>query len=82
MLRSKRTVLILLALVLTGLAFASSFTPTASACYPYGVYKYYSSSSYINQVGTMTVSCTCKITVTGTKTSYVKYTAYNCSEPL
>ena len=82
MMNSKRTVLVLLALLLTGLAVASSFAPTADACYPAGVYKYYSSSTYAVQVGTMTVTCACKITVTGTKTGYVRFTAYNCSEPL
>jgi hypothetical protein len=75
---SKRTLLVLLALVLTVLAMTASFVPEASACYPAGVYRYYSSSSYTNQVGTMTVTCACKITVTGTKTGYVRFSAYTC----
>ena len=75
----KRAALVLLALLLTGFAVASSFVPTADACYPPGYYRYYSSSSYTYQVGTMNVTCACKITVTGTKTSYVRFSAYDCS---
>lgn len=77
---NKRTLLVLLALVLTVLAVTSSFVPNASACYPAGIYRYY--NSYNVQVGTMTVTCDCKITVTGTKTGTVRFTAYNCSGPL
>lgn len=79
MLNSKRALLVLLALILTGLAVMSSFAPPADACYPPGYYRYYSSSSYTTQVGTMNVTCACKITVTGTKTSYVRFSAYDCS---
>lgn len=82
MLNSKRVVLVLLALVLTGLAVASSFSPAADACVIPGVYRYYSSSSYTVQVGTKTVSCTCKVTMTGTVTNWVRFSAYNCDDPL
>ena len=81
MLNSKRVVLILLALVLTSLAVASSFVPAAYACLPIGVYRYYYSASYTVQVGTKSVRCPCIITTTGTVTSYVKYTASSCIEP-
>jgi type IV secretory pathway protease TraF len=77
MLNSKRTLLVLLALVLTVLAMTASFVPDASACYPAGVYRYYN-STYTVQVGTMTVTCACKITVTGTKTGYVRFSPYTC----
>jgi len=82
MLNSKRTVLVLLALVLTVLAAASSFAPAADACVKPGVYRYYNNSLYTVQVGTKTVSCTCQVTSSGTVTSYVKFSAYNCSDPL
>jgi hypothetical protein len=78
MLTSKRTLLVVLAIVLTCLTVASAYAPPAAACYPAGVYRYYSNQYYTNQVGQMTVTCACKITVTGTKTGYVRFTAYTC----
>lgn len=82
--KSVRAVLAAVAILLTCFAFASSLVPEASACVSYGTYRYYSSSSYTVLVGTKTVKCGCVITMTGTTSSYVKFTPYTgtCGEPL
>lgn len=78
MLKSKRLLLAALAIVLTALALATMSPAPAHACLPIGVYKYYSTPSHTVQVGTKTVSCPCVITMTGTQTPYVVYTARTC----
>ena len=79
---SKRAAMLALALVLTCLAVASTIVPQASACVIPGVYRYYSNSAHTVLVGQKTVTCACKITMTGTTSPYVVFTAYNCNEPL
>ena len=81
MLKSKRMLLAVLAIVLTVLALASMSPQAANACLPIGIYRYYSSPSHTVQVGQKTVSCPCKITMTGTQTPYVVYTSRPCIEP-
>jgi hypothetical protein len=78
MLKSKRMLLAALAIVLTTLALATLSPKAANACLPIGIYKYYSSPSHTVLVGQKTVSCPCVITMTGTQTSYVVYTARTC----
>jgi len=66
------------AVALTVLAMASMTPVPAHACLPIGIYKYYTSASHLVQVGTKTVGCPCVITMTGTQTSFVVYTAWTC----
>jgi len=78
MLNSKRLLMAALAIVLTVLALASMSPAPAHACLPIGIYKYYSSANHLVQVGQKTVACPCVITMTGTQTPYVVYTARTC----
>jgi hypothetical protein len=78
---SKRVLMLTLAVVLTCLAVSAAFVPQASACLPSGVYRYYSTAAHLVQVGQKTVACPCKVTMTGTTSPYVVYTASGCIEP-
>lgn len=82
MLKSKRTWLVALAIVLTVLANLSIFVPKADACWAYGVTRYYSDPCYTNLVGERAVYCNCTLSQWGTTTSYSVFTSFDCSGDL
>jgi uncharacterized membrane protein len=78
MLKSTRTWLAVLAVVLICLAVLVIPSTKAAACLPYGTYRYYTNAAHTTLVGTLNVFCDCHATMTGTKTSFVVFTARTC----
>jgi hypothetical protein len=80
MLKPNRTLLAILAIVLTGLTYLSTATPKADACWAAGTHNYYSDCSYTTLVGQLTVFCACGgASSWGTATSYDIFTQTDCS---